>query len=165
MGEGGGRAALHGIMFWGGSRCRVSVHVIDIVSCPAGPALRCADRFANCSLPVFSSRPVLSLHVYTTLTDAPCCVPPTRPTKRRNSSLLLRVCAPPPPPPSARLTSPREVAVEGDRAFVQLGRQELEERVRSLEASMEKERARQAQALLKSIAERDVLKSQVARFR
>ena len=66
---------------------------------------------------------------------------------------------PPPPPPQFR-----EVAVEGDRAFVQLGRQELEERVRSLEASVEEERALQAKALRKAIAERDALKSQVDRF-
>lgn len=54
--------------------------------------------------------------------------------------------------------------MEGDRAFVQLGRQELEERVRSLEASVEEERALQAKALRKAIAERDALKSQVDRF-
>lgn len=54
--------------------------------------------------------------------------------------------------------------MEGDRAFVQLGRQELEKRVRSLEASMEEERTRQAKALRKAVAERDALKSQVVRF-
>ncbi|CAN0330112.1 unnamed protein product, partial [Ectocarpus sp. 12 AP-2014] len=59
----------------------------------------------------------------------------------------------------------REVTVEGDRAFVRLGRQELEGRVRSLEASMEEERARQSKSLRKATEERDALKAEATRLR
>ncbi len=55
--------------------------------------------------------------------------------------------------------------MEDDRAFVRLGRQELEGRLRSLEASAEKERARQAETLRKVAGERDSLKAEVARLR
>ena len=55
--------------------------------------------------------------------------------------------------------------MEGDRAFVRLGRQELEGRLRSLEASAAKERARQAEALRKAVGERDSLREEVARLR
>ncbi|CAM9356887.1 unnamed protein product, partial [Ectocarpus sp. 13 AM-2016] len=59
----------------------------------------------------------------------------------------------------------REVTVEGDRAFVRLGRQELEGRVRSLEASMEEETTRQAKSLRKATEERDALKAEAIRLR
>lgn len=55
--------------------------------------------------------------------------------------------------------------MEGDRAFVRLGRQELEGRVRSLEASMEEERAHQAKSLRKATEERDALKAEATRLR
>ncbi|CAM9583894.1 unnamed protein product, partial [Ectocarpus sp. 4 AP-2014] len=58
-----------------------------------------------------------------------------------------------------------EVTVEGDRAFVHLGRQELEGRVQSLEASMEEERARQAKSIRKATEERDALRAEATRLR
>lgn len=72
---------------------------------------------------------------------------------------------PPPPPPHFVSLSHREVTVEGNKAFVRLGRQELEQRVRSLEACTEEARARHGKALRKAVGERDALKAEVACLR
>lgn len=54
--------------------------------------------------------------------------------------------------------------VDGDRAFVRLGREELEGRVRSLKASLEDTTTRHTKALRKAMGERDALTSEVKRF-
>lgn len=50
--------------------------------------------------------------------------------------------------------------MEDNRASVHLGREELEERVRSLEASAEEEGARHAKALREAVGERDALEAE-----
>lgn len=59
----------------------------------------------------------------------------------------------------------REVAVEGDMEFIQLGRQELEERIRSLEAASEEEEQRYEKALRRETRERDDLRAENVRLR
>ena len=66
---------------------------------------------------------------------------------------------------SSLLSSCREVAVEGDHAYVRLGRAELEEALRSTEAALEKSRGRHAEAIRRAVVERDALKAEVERLR
>ena len=69
---------------------------------------------------------------------------------------------PPPRPPPTWLSwrTCREVTVEDNRASVRLGRQELEGRVRSLEASAEEEGKRHEKSLVEVVGERDAFEAE-----
>lgn len=67
--------------------------------------------------------------------------------------------------PPVPLLLRREVVEEGDRAYVCLGRAELERKLRSAKASLEESRGRHAEAMRRVIDGRDVLEAEVKHLR
>lgn len=57
------------------------------------------------------------------------------------------------------------MAEEGDRAYVCLGRAELERKLRSAKASLEESRGRHAEAMRRIVDRRDTLEAEVKRLR
>lgn len=59
----------------------------------------------------------------------------------------------------------REVAIAGDRHYVQLGRAELEEKLRSVEAALKQERSQHSEALRKVSLRSDALAAEMTELR